>query len=85
MHHLNETAGALTLMGSGEMSPGMAETHRRVMRMIDGDVKPAFIDTPAGFELNVSSIREKAIEYFKQNFALDLEIVSFRTRHRPRH
>ena len=77
MHHLNETAGALTLMGSGEMSPGMAETHRRVMRMIDGDVKPAFIDTPAGFELNVSSIREKAIEYFKQNFALDLEIVSF--------
>lgn len=77
MHHLNETAGSLTLMGSGEMSPGMAETHRRVMRMIDGAVKPAFIDTPAGFELNVSSIREKAIEYFKQNFALDLEIVSF--------
>jgi hypothetical protein len=77
MHHLNETAGSLTLMGSGEMSPGMAETHRRLMRMIDGAVKPAFIDTPAGFELNVSSIREKAIEYFKQNFALDLEIVSF--------
>lgn len=77
MHHLNETAGSLTLMGSGEMSPGMAETHRRLMRMIDGAVKPAFIDTPAGFELNVSSIRDKAIEYFKQNFALDLEIVSF--------
>jgi cyanophycinase-like exopeptidase len=77
MHHLNETAGALTLMGSGEMSPGMAETHRRLMRAIDGAVKPAFIDTPAGFELNVSSIREKAIEYFRQNFALDLAIVSF--------
>lgn len=77
MHHLNETAGSLTLMGSGEMSPGMAETHRRIMRMIDGTVKPAFIDTPAGFELNVSSIREKAIEYFKQNFDLDLDIVSF--------
>ena len=77
MHHLNETAGALTLMGSGEMSPGMAETHRRIMRMIDGVVKPAFIDTPAGFELNVSNIREKALEYFKQNFDLDLAIVSF--------
>jgi hypothetical protein len=64
-------------MGSGEMSPGMAETHRRLMRTIDGAVKPAFIDTPAGFELNVSSIREKAIDYFRQNFALDLEIVSF--------
>lgn len=77
MHHLNETAGTLTLMGSGEMSPGMAETHRRIMRMIDGAVKPAFIDTPAGFELNVGSICEKAIEYFKQNYALDLAIVSF--------
>lgn len=77
MHHLNETAGSLTLMGSGEMSPSMAETHRRIMRMIDGAVTPAFIDTPAGFELNVSSICEKAIEYFKLNFALDLSIVSF--------
>jgi hypothetical protein len=77
MHHLNETAGWLTLMGSGEMSPGMAETHRRIMRTIDGAVKPAFIDTPAGFELNVSNIREKASEYFKQNFDLDLAIVSF--------
>ena len=77
MHHLNETAGTLTLMGSGEMSPGMAETHRRIMRQIDGDVRPAFIDTPAGFELNISNIREKAVDYFRDNFALDLAIASF--------
>lgn len=77
MHHLNETAGTLTLMGSGEMSPGMAETHRRVMRQIEGAVRPAFIDTPAGFELNVSNIREKAAEYFRDNFGLDLAIASF--------
>jgi hypothetical protein len=77
MHHLNETAGTLTLMGSGEMSPGMAETHRRVMRQIEGEVRPAFIDTPAGFELNVSNIREKAVEYFRDNFGLDLAIASF--------
>jgi hypothetical protein len=77
MHHLNENAGTLTLMGSGEMSPGMAETHRRVMRQIEGEVRPAFIDTPAGFELNVSNIREKAVEYFRDNFSLDLAIASF--------
>ncbi len=77
MHHLNETAGTLTLMGSGEMSPGMAETHRRIMRQIEGDVRAAFIDTPAGFELNVSGICEKAREYFRENFDLDLAIASF--------
>jgi hypothetical protein len=77
MHHLNETAGTLTLMGSGEMSPGMAETHRRIMRQIDGDVRPAFIDTPAGFELNVTGISEKAREYFREHFDLDLHIASF--------
>jgi len=77
MHHLNETAGTLTLMGSGEMSPGMAETHRRIMQLIEGDVRPVFIDTPAGFELNVSTICEKAVAYFRDHFALDLAIASF--------
>lgn len=77
MHHLNETAGTLTLMGSGEMSPSMAETHRRIMRQIDGPIRPAFIDTPAGFELNVSNIREKAVEYFRDNFGLALGVASF--------
>lgn len=77
MHHLNDTAGTLTLMGSGEMSPSMAEMHRRIMRQIEGEVRPAFIDTPAGFELNVSNIREKAVEYFNDHFGLDLAIASF--------
>lgn len=81
MHHLNETSGTLTLMGSGEMTTGMAEAHRRIMRLIGGGeisaVKPVFIDTPAGFELNVSAISEKAKEYFKEQFGLDLAIASF--------
>lgn len=78
MHHLNETSGTLTLMGSGEMTAGMAEAHRRVMRLItDGPVKPVFIDTPAGFELNVAAIAEKAKEYFREQFSLDLAIASY--------
>lgn len=74
---LSDTSGMLTLIGSGEFSPSMAETHRVVMRMIDGAVKPAFIDTPAGFELNLADICDKAVLYFKQNFDLDLAIASF--------
>lgn len=77
MHHLNETAGTLTLIGSGEMTPGMASVHRRVMELIDGPVRPAFIDTPAGFELNVAGIAAKAVDYFREHFDLDLAVASF--------
>ncbi len=77
MHHLNETSGTLTLMGSGEMTAGMAEAHRRVMRLIDGPINPVFIDTPAGFELNVNAISEKAKDYFREQFDLELAIASF--------
>ena len=79
MHHLNETSGTLTLMGSGEMTTGMAEAHRRSMRLIGemNTVKPVFIDTPAGFELNVNAISEKAKEYFKEQFGLELAIAAF--------
>ena len=77
MHHLNETSGTLTLMGSGEMTAGMAEAHRRIMRLIDGPIKPVFIDTPAGFELNINAIATKAKDYFREQFNLELAIASF--------
>lgn len=77
MHHLNNTAGTLTLVGSGEMTPGMARAHRFVMGRIEGEVRPAFLDTPAGFELNHQGIAEKAVDYFREQFGLALEIASF--------
>lgn len=70
--------GALTLMGSGEMTPGMAKVHHLAINRIDGDVLPAFLDTPAGFELNCDGISAKARDYFAEHFALDLQIASFR-------
>lgn len=77
MHHLNNTTGTLTLIGSGEMTPGMARAHRFVMGRIDGKVRPAFLDTPAGFELNHQGIAAKAVDYFREQFDLPLEIASF--------
>jgi hypothetical protein len=70
--------GTLTLMGSGEMTPGMAKVHRLAINRISGDVVPAFLDTPAGFELNCDGISAKARDYFAEHFALNLEIASFR-------
>lgn len=77
MHHLNDTSGTLTLIGSGEFTPGMARIHRQIMALIDGPVRPVFIDTPAGFELNVAAIGAKAARYFADHFDLTLEVASF--------
>lgn len=77
MHHLNNTAGTLTLIGSGEMTPGMARAHRFVMERIAGEVNPAFLNTPAGFELNHEAISQKAVEYFREQFNLALRLADF--------
>ena len=79
MHHLNRTAGTLTLMGSGEMTATMVHVHRAIMDRIRGAVRPVFIDTPANFETNVDAISQKAVEYFATHFTLNLETISFPT------
>jgi hypothetical protein len=71
--------GTVTLIGSGEFSPAMARIYRRVIERIDGPVRAVFIDTPAGFELNVGQITAKAQTYFQQRLALDLATPPLRT------
>jgi cyanophycinase-like exopeptidase len=71
-------AGTVTVMGSGEMMEVMGKVHRAVMGRIAGPVRPVFLDTPAGFQLNADDLSEKAIQYFQQRFDLPLEIVSFK-------
>jgi hypothetical protein len=77
MHDYTTAAGTLTLMGSGEMTPGMAKVHRAIMARGGQPPRPAFVDTPAGFELNHAAISAKAQEYFQEQFSLALEIASF--------
>ena len=72
------TPGTITLIGSGEMSPSMGKLHRAVMSRIAGPVRPVFLDTPAGFELNSDQIADRAIEYFKQHLNLVLDVVTFK-------
>jgi cyanophycinase-like exopeptidase len=71
------STGTVTLIGSGEMSSSMSRVHRMVMESIDGPVQPFFIDTPAGFQLNVHQISDKARRYFRQHFNRDLQIASY--------
>ncbi len=56
----------------------MSRVHRMVMDKINGPVQAAFLDTPAGFQLNVDHISEKACQYFKKHFQLDIAVASFK-------
>ncbi|MGB8648543.1 MAG: hypothetical protein WCF84_25125 [Anaerolineae bacterium] len=76
----NSIKGTITLMGSGEMADSMSRVHRKILTEIQEPVRPVFIDTPAGFELNADEISAKAVEYFAQRFALDLQVVRFKNK-----
>ena len=72
--------GTNTLIGSGELTDSMAKIHRHLLARIGANPNVVFLDTPAGFELNVDEISARAIEYFKQRLAVDLQVASFKSR-----
>jgi hypothetical protein len=71
--------GTVTLVGSGELSPTMGKVHRAAMSKIVGPVRGAFLDTPAGFQLNVDEISAKAVSYFEKHFGLALSVASLKS------
>ncbi len=74
----SQSAGTLTLIGSGEMAPSMGKVHREVLSRIPGRVRAVFLDTPAGFELNADQISAKAVGYFERHLNTDLDVASFK-------
>ena len=54
--------GYIAILGSGEMADSVAETHRTLMARLSEAPSPVFIDTMAGFELNIDQIDQKAIQ-----------------------
>lgn len=76
---LTKKAGTLTVIGSGELSPSMGKAYRAILARIAESVNAVFLDTPAGFELNVDHIAEKAVAYFKLRLQMQLRPVSFKS------
>ncbi len=62
----HSTHGTLVLMGSGEMAASMVEVHKYAMSLVEGPLRAAFIDTPAGFQLNADLLARKAVEFFAE-------------------
>jgi GT2 family glycosyltransferase len=68
----------LTLIGSGETSDRLLNLHHSLISDLSSP-RLAFLDTPAGFQLNTEEIGNSFIHYFKKNFSLDVTLAHFRT------
>ncbi len=71
--------GIIALMGSGELTATMVEVHKELLA--HGAVSPqaVFLDTPAGFQLNVDQLSERAVDYFRSHVRQDLSVASFKS------
>ncbi len=71
--------GMIVLMGSGELTATMVEVHKELLGRISAAPKAVFLDTPAGFQLNVDQISKKAQNYFQAHVLHALSIASFKS------
>lgn len=71
--------GMIVLMGSGELTATMVEVHKELLGRFGSAAKAVFLDTPAGFQLNVDQISQKAQEYFQAHVKQPLAVASFKT------
>ena len=72
--------GKIVLMGSGELTATMVEVHKQMLSALSVDPNAVFLDTPAGFQLNVDQISDKAVDYFRTRVNHSLSVASFRAR-----
>lgn len=57
----------------------MGKVYRALMSRIPSPVRAVFLDTPAGFELNVDQISARAVQYFEQSLQVELDVASFKS------
>ena len=56
--------GTIALMGSGELTATMVEVHKELLAKLQPVPRAVFLDTPAGFQLNVDQLSQKAVDLF---------------------
>jgi len=75
---ISSRKGVIALMGSGELTATMVEVHKELLARLPTPARAIFLDTPAGFQLNVDQISERAIEYFRLHVREPMALVSFK-------
>lgn len=72
--------GKIVLMGSGELTASMVEVHKTLLRQLPENPMAVFLDTPAGFQLNVDQISARAVDYFRTHVQHPLTVASYKSR-----
>jgi peptidase E len=71
--------GRIAIMGSGETTDSMVRVHRYLLDRLPSPVKAAFLDTPAGFQMNADDLYDKAREYFQRRLGQPMERAAFKS------
>jgi peptidase E len=78
-----EAKGKIVLMGSGELTSTMVEVHKNLLSRLMVAPRAVFLDTPAGFQLNVNQLSERAEDYFRKRVGTDMQTASLRSKDVP--
>jgi hypothetical protein len=70
--------GMIALMGSGELTSTMVEVHKELLAGLVDSAQAVFLDTPAGFELNVDQISQRALDFFRIHVGHPLSVASYK-------
>jgi len=73
------TRGIIAIMGSGETTDSMVRVHRLLLDRLPPPVNAAFLDTPAGFQMNADDLYDKAREYFQKRLGQSLARAAFKS------
>jgi cyanophycinase-like exopeptidase len=71
--------GAIVLVGSGELTASMVEVYKEMLGRRGPNARAAFLDTPAGFQLNADQISAKALDYFRDKVGQSITVTSFKS------
>ncbi|UCF93180.1 MAG: hypothetical protein JSW39_03200 [Desulfobacterales bacterium] len=71
--------GKIVLMGSGELTATMVEVHKDLLGGRTAPPHAVFLDTPAGFQLNVDELSRRAVEYFRVHVQQPMSVASFKS------
>jgi peptidase E len=72
--------GIIALMGSGELTATMVEVHKELLAGTSESPRAVFLDTPAGFQLNVDQLSQRALEYFRTHVQQAMAVASFKSK-----
>ena len=76
---MSDRRGIIAIMGSGETTDSMVRVHRFLLDRLASPVKAAFIDTPAGFQMNADDLFIKTREYFAKRLNQPMEQAAFKS------